>query len=139
MITVLLADDHGIVRTILRQVLERAGDMQVVSVASNGRDAVNEAVIHCPNVAVIDLAMPVMNGLEATRQICSQCPKTRVLIATQYNFPIYIQRSIEAGAFGYILKDVVSRDFVMAVRAIHQGNRYFSQQIANIAKLHIKL
>lgn len=137
MIKVLLADDHEIVRLILRQVLEKAGDIQVVSMASNGQEAVNEAVAHHPDVAVMDISMPTMDGVEATKQISSKRPDTRVLMVSSYATPQYIHRSIEAGAFGYILKDVISRDLVAAVRALHQGNRYFSLQVAELAKLYV--
>jgi DNA-binding NarL/FixJ family response regulator len=137
MIKVLLADDHEIVRTILCQVLEKAGDIQVVSMASNGQDAVNEAATHCPDVAVMDVSMPIMDGVEATKQIRSKCPDTRVLMVSSYDTFHHIHRSIEAGALGYILKDVISRDLITAVRTLYQGNRYFSTQIAELAKLHI--
>ena len=132
MIRVLLADDHGIVRTILRQILEKTEDIQVVSTASNGQEAVYEAVAHYPNVAVMDVSMPRMDGVEATKQIRAKCPKTRVLMVSTYDTPYHIHRSIEAGAFGYILKDVVNRDLVIAVRTIYEGKQYFSQRVVQL-------
>jgi DNA-binding NarL/FixJ family response regulator len=138
MITVLIADDHMMVREVLRRLLERADDIQIVAMASNGQEAVEEAVLHCPNVAVMDFSMPIMDGVEATKQICARCPQTRVLVFSMYAAPWYIQRSIQAGALGYVLKDGVDIDLVIAVRSLHQGNRYYSKQIAEIAKRYIQ-
>jgi DNA-binding NarL/FixJ family response regulator len=138
MIRILLADDFAIVRVLLRQLLEKTDDMQVVAMAANGQEAVNEAVTHCPDVAVMDMSMPTMDGVEATKQICSECPQTRVLIVSAYNTPYYIHRSIEVGARGYVLKDVVRQELVTAVRTLHQGSLYFSKQIADLAKFYIR-
>ena len=138
MITVLIADDHMMVREVLRRLLERADDIQIVAMASNGQEAVEEAVLHCPNVAVMDFSMPIMDGVEATKQICARCPQTRVLVFSMYAAPWYIQRSMQAGALGYVLKDGVDIDLVIAVRSLHQGNRYYSKQIAEIAKRYIQ-
>ena len=126
------------VREVLRRLLERADDIQIVAMASNGQEAVEEAVLHCPNVAVMDFSMPIMDGVEATKQICARCPQTRVLVFSMYAAPWYIQRSIQAGALGYVLKDGVDIDLVIAVRSLHQGNRYYSKQIAEIAKRYIQ-
>ena len=80
MITVLLADDNDIVRNILRTLLEGAGEIKVVALASNGQEAVTQAVLQCPDVAVLDISMPVMDGIEATQQLSTKCPKTKVLL-----------------------------------------------------------
>lgn len=133
MIKVLLADDFAIVRLVLRQAIE----MQVVTLASNGQEAVDEALLYYPDVAVMDISMPTMDGLEATRQMCAKCPKTRVLMVSSYDTPHYIHRSIEAGASGYILKDNLSHDLVTAIRTLHQGSLFFSKQIAELAKFHV--
>jgi DNA-binding NarL/FixJ family response regulator len=138
MITVLLADDHSIVRDVLRRLLETAGDIQIVATASNGKEAVAQAVLHCPAVAVIDVSMPLMDGIEATRQICIDCPQTRVLMVSGHHSPYYIQRCLQAGALGYVLKDVAGAELVIAVRSTQQGNRFFSKQIAEIAKRFIQ-
>src|SRR5689334_24045789 len=138
MITVLIADDHMMVRDILRRLLEMADDIQIVAMVSNGQEAVEQAVLHCPNVAVMDFSMPTMNGVEATKQICARCPQTRVLMFSMYAAPWYIQRSVQAGALGYVLKEVARDDLVIAVRSLHQGNRYYSKQIAEIAKRYIQ-
>ncbi len=137
MIKVLLADDFAIVRVLLRHVLEAADDMQVVAMAANGEEAVNEAVTHCPNVAVMDISMPTLDGVEATKQILTRCPQTRVLMVSTYHTPQHIHRSIEAGALGYVLKDDIRRDLVMAVRTLYQGGQYFSKQIAELARFYI--
>lgn len=133
MIKVLLADDHVIVRDVLRLLLERAGDIQVVATASDGEEAVAKTVLNCPDVVVMDISMPGMDGIEAAKRICSQCPETHVLMLSAHNTPRYIQRSLQAGASGYVLKDVAGNDLVKAVRSLHQGNRYFSKQIAELA------
>ena len=137
MITVLIADDHIIVRDVLQRLLERAGDIEITALASNGQEAVEQAVLHCPNVAVMDVSMPVMDGVEATIQICARCPETRVLMFSMHDTPVYIKRCIRAGALGYVLKDVAGYDLVTAVHSIHQGNRYFSKQIAEVAEYYI--
>ena len=137
MIRILLADDHEIVRLILRQIIEKADDLQVIAMASNGQEAINEATKHCPDVAVVDVSMPIMDGVEATRQICATCPKTHVLMVSTHNVPHHIRSAVEAGALGYILKDAVRHDLILAVRSVCQGNRYFSKQIAELAKLYI--
>lgn len=137
MIKVLLVDNHEIVRFIMRQILEKAGDIQVVAMASDGQEAVNKAVTHCPNVVVMDISMPIMDGVEATRQICAKYPKIRVLMVSMYHTPPYVHHSMEAGALGYVLKDDISRDLITAVRTLHQGGVYFSKQVAELAKLYI--
>jgi len=138
MIRILLADDFAIVRVLLRQLLEKADDMQVVAMAANGQEAVNEAVTHCPDVAVMDVSMPIMDGMEASKQICYKCPETRVLMVSAYDTPHYVHCSIEAGARGYVLKDRVRHELVTAVRTLHEGSLYFSKQIGELAKLYIK-
>jgi len=138
MIKILLADDHAIIRNVLRQILEKPDDMQVVAEVSNGLEALKEALIHCPNVVVMDVSMPIMDGVEATKQICSVCAETHVLMVSTYNTPQPIRRSLEAGAFGYVLKDTVNHELVSAVRSVHQGNRYFSGQVAELAKYYIE-
>ena len=137
MIKVLLADDHIIVRDLIRQLLERAGDIQIVSMASNGQEAVDQVIEHSPDVALVDVSMALMDGVEATRQICAHCTQTRVLAISGYLTNEHVQRSIEAGAVGYVLKDFLAQELIPAVRAISQGERYFSNQVAEIANLYI--
>lgn len=137
MIRVLLADDFAIVRILLRQMLQKAGDMQVVAMAADGKEAVQEAITHCPHVAIIDISMPTMDGIEATRQLSSRCPETRVLMVSTYHTPGHIRRSLEAGARGYVLKDDISRELIPAIRTLHAGTAYFSRQIAELARHYL--
>jgi len=130
MITVLLADDHIMVRDGLRYILEVAGDIQIVALASNGEEAVAQALTHSPDIAVIDISMPVMDGIEAIKQIREICPQTRIVILSMYHTGEYVQRAVEAGAFGYVLKDGAGNELVEAVHSLHAGKRYFSPAIA---------
>lgn len=86
----------------------------------------------CPDVAVIDISMPIMDGIEATRYICEHCPHTQVIMLSMYDIPEYVQRALQAGGIGYVLKDAAGSELVEAVRAMHQGKRYFSPKIAEI-------
>jgi DNA-binding NarL/FixJ family response regulator len=130
MITVLLADDHTMVRDGLRYILEAAGDIQIIGLASNGKEAVAQALDRCPNIAVIDISMPVMDGIEATKQIRAICPHTRIITLSMYHTGEYVQRALRAGAVGYVLKDAAGNELVEAVRSLHAGGRYFSPQVS---------
>ena len=102
MITVILADDHAILRDGLRFLLEAAGDIQIISMAANGQEAVEQAEMHCPDVIVMDISMPVMSGIEATKHICKICEHTKVAILSMHHTTEYIQRALEAGAVGEV-------------------------------------
>lgn len=130
MITVLLVDDHAMVRDGLRYILEAAGDIQIIALASNGEEAVAQAITDCPNVAVIDISMPVMDGIEAARQILESCPDTRIVTLSMYHTEEHVRRALRAGAYGYVLKDAAGSELVEAVRSLHAGKRYFSPQVA---------
>ena len=130
MITVLLADDHIMVRDGLRYILEAAGDIQIIALASNGQEAVAQALSQCPNIAIIDISMPVMDGIEAIKQILEICPQTRIVTLSMYHTGEYVQRAVDAGAFGYVLKDAAGNELVEAVRSLHAGKKYFSPQVA---------
>ena len=130
MITVILADDHAILRDGLRFLLEAAGDIQIISVAANGQEAVDQARLQCPDVIVMDISMPVMSGIEATRHICKICTHTKVAILSMHHTAEYIQRALEAGAVGYLLKDSAGSELVTAIRAVKDGNRYISKNVA---------
>ena len=130
MITVILADDHAILRDGLRFLLEAAGDIQILSTASNGQEAVEQATLHCPDVIVMDISMPVMSGIEATRHICEICEHTKVTILSMHHTTEYIQRALEAGAVGYLLKDSAGAELVAAIRAVNDGKRYISKGVA---------
>jgi two-component system, NarL family, response regulator NreC len=127
---VLLADDHGIVRTGLRFVLESEPGMAVVAEASNGREAVALCEQLKPEVAIVDVAMPQLNGIEAVSLIGKASPKTQSLILSMHTDETYILRAISAGAKGYILKDAVEDEILPAVRAVLNGKSYFSPSIA---------
>jgi len=134
MITVLIADDQALVRNVFRFLLENAGGIEIVAVASNGKEAVEQVASYSPNIVVMDVSMPVMNGIEATRQIGVNYPKTRILMVSLHDNANYIGSSIQAGALGYVLKDTIGDELVPAVRAIHQDTRYFSKKIAVVAQ-----
>jgi DNA-binding NarL/FixJ family response regulator len=134
MIMVLLADDHKMVREGLRYILQEAGDIQIAAMVSNGQEAVEHSLTECPDVAVLDVSMPVMNGLEAARQIHANCPHTCIVMLSMYETANYIQGALNAGALGYVLKDGAGNELVEAVRAVHGGTRYFSPTIAEIVK-----
>lgn len=130
MITVILADDHAVLRDGLRYLLEAAGDIKIVSTAANGQEAVEQATMLCPDVIVMDISMPIMSGIEATKHICKICEHTKVAILSMHHTTEYIQRALEAGAAGYLLKDSAGAELVTAIRAVHNGKRYISKKIA---------
>jgi len=130
MITVILADDHTVLRDGLRYLLEAAGDIQILSMAANGQEAIEQATLHCPDVIVMDISMPVMSGIEATKHICRICENTKVAILSMHHTTEYIQRALEAGAVGYLLKDSAGSELVTAIRELKDGKRYLSQKVA---------
>ena len=130
MITVILADDHAILRDGLRFLLEAAGDIQILSTAANGQEAVEQATLHCPDVIVMDISVPVMSGIEATKHICKVCEHTKVAILSMHHTTEYVQRALEAGAVGYLLKDSAGAELVAAIRAVNSGKRYISKSVA---------
>jgi DNA-binding NarL/FixJ family response regulator len=129
-IKVLLADDHTVVRQGLRALLAAEGDLEIVGEAENGRQAVQMVKQLSPDVAVIDIAMPVLNGLEATRQITRANPATKVLILSSYSDDEYVQQLTEAGVAGYLVKQTAANDLLKASREAHKGNAFFSPSIA---------
>src|SRR6267142_6400829 len=129
-IKVLIADDHTIVRQGLRALLEAETDMTIVAEADNGRQALRLALKLQPDVVVIYVAMPQLNGLEATRQILKDVPGTRVLVLSSYSDDEYIRQATEAGAAGYLLKQTAAADLIRAIREARNGNAYFSPAIS---------
>jgi two-component system response regulator NreC len=129
---ILLADDHTVVRQGLRKVLEERPEWQVVAEAGDGRDAVRLAEQHRPDVAVVDVAMPLLNGIEATRQITKRAPQTRVLVLSMYSDEAYVTQMLKAGATGYLLKDSADVDLLQAVQAVSQGKSFFSPAVARL-------
>lgn len=137
MITVLLVDDHAAFRKGLRYLVEATEDIQVVATAANGIEAVAQASLHCPDVAVIDISMPLMDGIEAARQIRTQCRHTRVMMLSIFDHKEYVQRALDVGAVGYVLKETIGHDLLAAIRALYRGGRYFSHKIAAIARQYM--
>ena len=129
-IRVVLADDHTVVRQGLRALLMNEEDIDIVGEAENGRQAFQLVKKLLPDVAVIDIAMPVLNGLEATRQITRSVPSTKVLILSSYSDDEYVQQLTEAGAAGYLVKQTAATDLLKAIRETHKGNAFFSPAIA---------
>jgi len=131
-IRILLADDHNIMRDGLRLLLERQPGFEIVGEASDGRHALSLAQEFRPDVAIIDIAMPGLNGIEATRRITETCPQTGVIILSMHCDESYVIRSLKAGARGYLLKDSARADLISAIRAVTQAKTYFSPKISQI-------
>ena len=134
MITVLLVDDHSYIRKGIRYLLEARGDMEVVATATNGIEAVAKARLHQPDVVIIDISMPLMNGIEATRQIRENCPATRVLTLSIYDDPSYVRKAVQAGATGYVLKTGLPDELLEAIQSLYNGRPYFSRKIARLVE-----
>jgi len=129
-ISVMLADDHILVREGTRELLEREDDLQVVAEAGDGEEAVRLFARHRPDVVVIDIAMPKLNGIEATQQIKAIDPAAAVLVLTAYDSEQYIFALLEAGAAGYLLKDVSTAELTQAIRSVHSGESVLHPAIA---------
>jgi DNA-binding NarL/FixJ family response regulator len=131
-VRLLLADDHEIVRRGLRALLEAEAGWEVVAEASDGRDAIEKTKLIKPDVAILDISMPSLNGLEAARQITTSTPQTKVLILTVHDSDPLIQQVLEAGARGYLLKSDAARDLVTAVDALRRNKTFFTPKVAQI-------
>jgi DNA-binding NarL/FixJ family response regulator len=129
-ISVLLVDDHTVVRQGLRALLRPEEDIEVVGEAENGRQAVQAVKKNPPDVVIMDVAMPLLNGLEATRQILKNVPSTKVLVLTSYSDDDCVQQLTEAGVSGYLIKQTAANDLLKAIRAVQRGNAFFSPTIA---------
>jgi DNA-binding NarL/FixJ family response regulator len=127
---VMLVDDHVLVREGTRQLLEAEGDLQVVAEAGDGEEAVQLAAEHSPDVVLMDIALPKLSGLEATKQIKSLKPSTAILVLTAYDDEQHIFAFLEAGAAGYLLKDVSAADLVQAIRAVRAGESMLHPVVA---------
>jgi DNA-binding NarL/FixJ family response regulator len=137
MIKVLLADDHSIVRAGLRRIVEESGDMEVVAEAADGREAIQLVRKAAPDVAVIDISMPGVDGLEVLSQLQSYDPELPVLILTMHEEGQYVVRAIEAGARGYITKQSAPEQLVKAIRKVHVGGRYLTDEATEALALRI--
>jgi DNA-binding NarL/FixJ family response regulator len=131
-IRILLADDHTVMRNGLRLLLERQPNLTVVGEASDGREAVRAAEAVSPDVVVMDIAMPNLNGIEAARQITSARPETAIVILSMHSDESYVIRALKAGARAYLLKDSAEGDLIAAIHAITEGKSFFSPAISRI-------
>jgi DNA-binding NarL/FixJ family response regulator len=129
---ILLADDHTLVRQGIRKILEEQPDWQVIDEAHDGREAVEKAATHEPDVVLIDIRMPMLNGIEATRQITRRVPKARVLVLSMHADEAYVVQAVEAGARGYLLKDSADVELMRAVTAVASGKSFFSPAVASV-------
>ena len=130
-IRILLADDHVMVRQGFKMILAAQADMEIVGEADNGRQAVELAEQLRPDVVVMDVAMPDLNGIEATRRLADSAPRTRVLALSMYKDSVYVREILRAGARGYLLKDAFDRDLLSAVRAVAAGEGYLSPAVSD--------
>lgn len=131
-IRIILADDHSVMRTGLRLVLERQKDFQVVAEASDGRQAVALAQEHKPDVMVMDVTMPNLNGIEAARQIGLAQPEISIVMLSMHSDEAYVLRALKAGARGYLLKESAESDLIAAVHAVHGGKAFFSPAVSRM-------
>lgn len=128
----LIGDDHTLVRHGLRKILEERPTWHVVAEVGDGREAIRQCVDLKPDVAIIDIGMPVLNGVDATLQIVKRAPATRVLILSMYADDAYVMRALQSGASGYVLKDSAGSDLLAAVGAVAKGEAFFSPSIARV-------
>jgi len=137
MIKVLLADDHSIVREGLRRVLEDSDEIKVIAEAADGETALDQAMEKKPDVAVVDISMPGMDGLEVVTRMSSYCPDIPVLILTMHDEEQYVIRAIEAGAMGYVTKQSAPEQLVEAVKKINTGGRYLTEKASEALALRV--
>jgi len=130
-IRILLADDHAVVRAGFKMILSAQADMEIVGEAGNGREAVESAEALKPDIVVMDVAMPELNGIEATRRLATSLPHTRVVALSMHKDSVYVREILRAGARGYLLKDSPAGDLVSAVRAVASGQSYLSPGVSN--------
>ena len=130
-IRVLLADDHKILRKGVQMLIDAQVDMEVVGEAKTGREAIDEARQLQPDVLVMDISMPELNGIEGTRQICDELPGTKVLALSMHKDSVYVREILRAGARGYLVKDSEDDDLVRAIRSVHRGEAFLSPAISD--------
>jgi two-component system, NarL family, response regulator NreC len=131
-IRVMIADDHAILRAGLKMLVTAQADMEVVSDARDGEQAVQAARETKPDVALLDLTMPGMGGMKALQEITRNCRKTRVLVLTMHDDPAYLRSVLAAGASGYLLKRTVDAELLVGIRAVHRGGTYVDPSLANV-------
>lgn len=130
-IRILLADDHSVVRQGFGMILASQADLEVVGEAVNGREAIDQAELLHPDLVVMDVSMPELNGIEATRRIREAVPSCRVLALSMHRDSVYVREILKAGAHGYLLKDAMDQDLLLAVRSIAQGQGYLSPAVSD--------
>jgi len=130
-IKLFIADDHAVVRDGLCALLDTETDICIAGCADNGRKAVEQVSKLSPDIVLMDIAMPELNGIQATEQIVDTCPGTRVIILSMHASKEYISSCLKAGATGYLLKESAGKEVIQAVRSVYSGNRYLSQRISN--------
>jgi DNA-binding NarL/FixJ family response regulator len=130
-IKVLIADDHGVVAEGLRFVVEAQADMEVIACIQDSREAVRCSIEMRPDVVLIDHAMPLLNGAEATHLIRERCPETRVIVLSMYSNRVHVLGALRAGATGYVVKKSAAKEVVEAIRAVYKGERYLSKELAD--------
>jgi DNA-binding NarL/FixJ family response regulator len=128
--TVLIADDHPVVREGLATLINRSSDMRVVAEAANGREAVEKFLAHSPDIALLELRLPIMDGVEVVMSICEKMPAARLVIFTTYKGEEDIYRAVKAGAFGYLLKDTPLNEVIECIRAVARGTRWIPPGVA---------
>src|SRR5215475_3578640 len=131
-VRILLADDHTLLRQGLRHILEGQPDFDIVAEASSGIEAVDAARQHRPDIAIVDVAMKELNGIEATAQILKHSPQTGVLMLSMYSDERYVLRAVKAGARGYLLKNSAGDELIQAILAVQKGTAFFSPAVAQI-------
>jgi len=132
MIRIILAEDHAVMRRGLRLVLEEQKDFQVVGEASDGREAVTLVESLKPDVAVLDITMPNLNGIEAARQISAKQPGVSIVVLSMHSDEGYVLRALKAGVRGYLLKESPEADFIQAIRSVSQGKAFFSPAVSRM-------
>lgn len=133
-IRVLLADDHAVVRDGLKALLQASSDISVVCEVSNGREAVQRSIELKPDVTIMDIAMPDLNGIEATRLLLAASPETRVVMLSMYSDAESVYRALDAGASGYVLKEAAGTEVTLAVRTVQSGRTYMSRSLASLER-----
>ena len=129
---VLLGDDHTLMRQGLRKILEERPEFEIVAEVGDGREAVKQCQATKPDVAVLDVAMPLLNGIDAAQQIARKVPETKVLVLSMHSDEVYVTRALQAGATGYMLKDSAGKDLLKGIASVAAGQAYFSPAIARL-------
>jgi two-component system, NarL family, response regulator NreC len=127
-----IGDDHTLFRHGLCKILEERRDWEIVGEAGDGREAVRQAIELQPDVVVVDIGMPLLNGIEATRQIVKRAPQTRVLILSMHAEEAYVVQALQAGAHGYLLKDSAAKELIHAIAVVAEGKSFFSPGVAKV-------